>query len=58
MVLREPEVVPIEGGITNRNVRVDVEGSSYVVRLPGEDTALLGIAPRACSSGNDGGWRS
>src|SRR4029077_16413477 len=38
-----PEVVPIEGGITNRNVRVDVEGSSFVVRLPGEDTALLGI---------------
>jgi len=37
------EVVPIAGGITNRNFRVDVHGSSYVVRLPGEDTALLGI---------------
>jgi thiamine kinase-like enzyme len=39
----EPTVTPIVGGITNRNFRVDVDGSSFVVRLPGERTELLGI---------------
>ena len=37
------EVTPIAAGITNRNFRVDVDGSAYVVRLPGADTDLLGI---------------
>jgi len=36
-------VAPLPGGITNRNLRVDVGGASYVVRFPGRDTALLGI---------------
>jgi aminoglycoside phosphotransferase (APT) family kinase protein len=36
-------VTPIEAGITNRNYRVDVEGGTYVVRLAGADTDLLGI---------------
>jgi thiamine kinase-like enzyme len=36
-------VTPIEGGITNRNYRVDVDGQSFVVRLAGADTELLGI---------------
>jgi thiamine kinase-like enzyme len=36
-------VTPIEGGITNRNFRVDVDGRSFVVRLPGADTDELGI---------------
>ena len=31
------------GGITNENVRVDVAGESFVLRLAGEKTALLGI---------------
>lgn len=35
--------VPLDGGITNRNYRVDFGGRSYVVRLPGKDTGLLGI---------------
>lgn len=39
----EPHVSPLEGGITNRNFRVDVRGESYVVRLSGRDTELLGI---------------
>jgi len=40
----EPEAItPLAGGITNRNFRVDVGGGSYVLRLPGRDTALLGI---------------
>jgi thiamine kinase-like enzyme len=31
------------GGITNRNFKVDVGGESFVVRLAGRDTELLGI---------------
>ena len=31
------------GGITNENVRVDVAGESFVLRLAGEKTDLLGI---------------
>ena len=38
---------PIPGGITNRNYRVDVEAGSFVVRLPGKDTDLLGISREA-----------
>ena len=36
-------VEPLTLGITNRNFRVDVGGASYVVRLSGRDTELLGI---------------
>jgi thiamine kinase-like enzyme len=31
------------GGITNRNFRVTLGGSDYVIRRPGKDTDLLGI---------------
>ena len=34
---------PLTGGITNRNFRVDVDGGSYVLRIGGNDTRLLGI---------------
>jgi thiamine kinase-like enzyme len=36
----------LSGGITNRNYRVDVEGSQarFVIRLAGNDTHLLGIS--------------
>lgn len=44
---RRAVVAPLTGGITNRNFRVDVEGQTYVLRLPGQDTALLGIDRRA-----------
>ena len=37
----EPEV--LEGGITNRNYKVEFGGKPYVVRIPGKDTELLGI---------------
>jgi thiamine kinase-like enzyme len=40
---REGGVLPLEGGITNRNFRVKFGGTDYVVRLPGKDTELLGI---------------
>ena len=34
---------PLDGGITNRNFRVRFGDRDCVVRLPGKDTALLGI---------------
>ena len=39
-------LTPLSGGITNRNYRVDVEGTSdrFVIRLAGNDTHLLGIS--------------
>ena len=40
---REIEVSELEGGITNLNYRVDVDGKSYHLRISGENTELLGI---------------
>jgi thiamine kinase-like enzyme len=40
---REGSVVQLQGGITNRNFRVNFGGTDYVVRLPGKRTQLLGI---------------
>jgi thiamine kinase-like enzyme len=41
---REVRAEVLGGGITNRNFRVDVDGTgSFVVRLSGKDTELLGI---------------
>lgn len=37
------DVRPLDGGITNRNYVVSVEGGRYVLRVPGKDTGLLGI---------------
>jgi thiamine kinase-like enzyme len=44
-VLGEPESEPerLEGGITNRNYRLRWAGRDCVLRLPGKETALLGI---------------
>ncbi|HZX53033.1 MAG TPA: phosphotransferase [Ilumatobacteraceae bacterium] len=40
----QPLVVrPLHGGITNRNFVVSTDTGDYVVRIPGERTALLGI---------------
>jgi thiamine kinase-like enzyme len=36
-------ILPLAGGITNRNFRVNFGGTDYVLRLPGKDTGLLGI---------------
>jgi thiamine kinase-like enzyme len=44
---RNGPAVPLSGGITNRNYRVQFGATSYVVRLPGKDTGLLGIS-RTC----------
>ena len=40
---RRATVTALSGGITNHNFRVDVDGASYVLRLGGADTHLLGI---------------
>jgi thiamine kinase-like enzyme len=39
----ESDPVPLDGGITNRNFRVRMGGTDYVIRVPGKDTDLLGI---------------
>src|SRR5262249_60513898 len=31
------------GGLTNRNFRVEVDGSAFVLRIGGADTEMLGI---------------
>ena len=36
-------ILPLEGGITNRNYRVDVGIESFHLRLAGENTQMLGI---------------
>jgi thiamine kinase-like enzyme len=40
---RTARVTALSGGITNRNYRVEVDGSAYVLRVGGNDTDLLGI---------------
>lgn len=40
---RAVTVAPLPGGLTNRNYRVEVDGESFVVRVAGADTELLGI---------------
>jgi thiamine kinase-like enzyme len=40
---RDPILSPITSGITNVNVKVELDGEAFVVRLPGADTELLGI---------------
>jgi len=44
---RSLTVSPLGGGLTNRNYRIEADGQSYVLRVAGKDTALLGI-DRAC----------
>jgi thiamine kinase-like enzyme len=40
---REARITRLSGGITNRNFKVEVDGESYVLRIGGRDTELLGI---------------
>ena len=35
--------VPVSGGLTNRNYRVEVDGTPYFVRIPGPGTELLAV---------------
>src|SRR3989304_4944860 len=34
---------PLSGGLTNTNYRVEVDGTPYVVRIPGASTELLAV---------------
>jgi len=36
-------IQPLSGGLTNSNYKVEVEGTPYFVRVPGESTELLAI---------------
>src|SRR6188508_1139961 len=40
---RELGVEPLGGGITNHNFKVTTHGETFVLRIGGKDTALLGI---------------
>ena len=40
---REARVGVLGGGITNHNLKVEVDGESFVLRVAGKDTGLLGI---------------
>ncbi|HLX40679.1 MAG TPA: choline kinase family protein [Ktedonobacteraceae bacterium] len=44
---REARVSPLVGGITNQNYRVDIGAESFVLRIGGKGTHLLGI-DRGC----------
>jgi thiamine kinase-like enzyme len=44
---RPVTIEPLGGGITNRNFRVEVAGETFVLRIGGEDTQLLGIDRRS-----------
>ena len=50
--------LPLDGGITNRNYRARFGERDYVVRLPGKDTALLGISRDAERIANAGRRRA
>jgi len=49
----EGDPTPLEGGITNRNYLVVLGGKSYVIRVPGKDTDLLGIDRSAERAANE-----
>jgi len=49
----EGEPAPLAGGITNRNYRVRLGGTDYVLRLHGKDTDLLGISRSAEAAANE-----
>jgi thiamine kinase-like enzyme len=40
---RQARVEELGGGITNHNLKVEVDGESFVLRVAGKDTDLLGI---------------
>jgi thiamine kinase-like enzyme len=40
---KEVVYVPLGGGLTNTNFRVEVDGTPFFVRIPGESTQLLAI---------------
>jgi thiamine kinase-like enzyme len=47
LILQSADAVELVGGITNHNYRVDLDGQTYVLRIAGERTELLGIDRQA-----------
>jgi thiamine kinase-like enzyme len=43
---RNISITPLSGGLTNTNYKVEVDGTPYFVRVPGESTELLAIDRR------------
>ena len=43
---RNAVIQPLSGGLTNTNFRVELDGTAYFVRIPGESTELLAIDRR------------
>jgi thiamine kinase-like enzyme len=43
---RNVAIRPLSGGLTNTNFRVEVDGTTYFVRIPGESTELLAVDRR------------
>ncbi len=54
---RDLRTAPLGGGITNKNWRVDVGNQSYVLRIGGENTELLGIDRRNERAANEAAAR-
>lgn len=53
------DAVALDGGIINRNFKVDFDGKPYVIRIPGKDAELLGIdrdAEWATAGSTSGTW--
>jgi thiamine kinase-like enzyme len=40
---RNVVIAPLSGGLTNSNFKIEVDGTPYFVRMPGESTELLAI---------------
>src|SRR4029077_18788170 len=40
---RDARIEVLGGGITNHNLKIDVDGETFVLRVAGKDTGLLGI---------------
>jgi thiamine kinase-like enzyme len=50
---RELTLEPLGGGITNRNFKIELDGESFVLRIGGKDTELLGIDREAEHAANE-----
>src|SRR5215207_2876462 len=48
---RLARIEPIPAGLTNQNFRVEVEGRTFFVRLPGQSTDLLAVDRAAAVAG-------
>jgi thiamine kinase-like enzyme len=52
------EIAPLGGGITNKNFKVSARGEVFVLRIAGNDTALLGIDRSVEHEASLAAWRA